>query len=304
MTTIATSSYTITTFKADVTTLPRYRQLAARMWRPSIKRVRHAANRRAGLRFLDDFKVALSRQTSRHRRRSVQRCSCAVSSADLFASVKRSVSALQLVRADFRQLSTCRRVSAFARSCVLFMNAAPLHPRRSERFLSEVRRLLHPDGLFAFDVVNPDPLWLAKSGGESVCRRRAFKHPCHRRALPLQHQPRLRPREPSAVSFVSFMSPIWKRSPELGRDHGPQKQPSSRLGHSFDPGTALSSRTRVLQFATASQVWHPFRGFTTVINPVSARARRSRSRAMKTPSESPKNAKFAIQTGKNGYLRR
>lgn len=45
-----------------------------------------------------------------------------------------------------------------------------------ERFLAEVRRLLAPGGLLAFDVTNPDPTWLGRDPTRRWARTR-FRHP-------------------------------------------------------------------------------------------------------------------------------
>jgi SAM-dependent methyltransferase len=45
-----------------------------------------------------------------------------------------------------------------------------------ERCLAEVRRLLAPGGLFAFDITHPDPQWLARDPTRRYDRRR-FRHP-------------------------------------------------------------------------------------------------------------------------------
>lgn len=45
-----------------------------------------------------------------------------------------------------------------------------------ERFLGEVKRLLAPGGLFAFDVTHPDPRWLARDPEKRYSRTR-FRHP-------------------------------------------------------------------------------------------------------------------------------
>lgn len=45
-----------------------------------------------------------------------------------------------------------------------------------ERCLSEVRRLLAPDGVFALDVFHPDPVWLARNPMRRFARTR-IRHP-------------------------------------------------------------------------------------------------------------------------------
>src|SRR5262249_36769682 len=45
-----------------------------------------------------------------------------------------------------------------------------------ERFLAVVRAHLHPDGLFAFDVLNPDLAWLSRDPSKRWARTR-FRHP-------------------------------------------------------------------------------------------------------------------------------
>lgn len=45
-----------------------------------------------------------------------------------------------------------------------------------ERFFAEVRRLLAPDGIFAFDISHPDPAWLSRDPRRRYARTR-FRHP-------------------------------------------------------------------------------------------------------------------------------
>ena len=45
-----------------------------------------------------------------------------------------------------------------------------------ESALSEVRRLLSPDGMFALDVFHPDPVWLARNPTRRFARTR-LRHP-------------------------------------------------------------------------------------------------------------------------------
>lgn len=45
-----------------------------------------------------------------------------------------------------------------------------------ERCLAEVRRLLHPDGVFALDVTHPDPVWLGRNPARRFARTR-IRHP-------------------------------------------------------------------------------------------------------------------------------
>lgn len=45
-----------------------------------------------------------------------------------------------------------------------------------ERFFAEVRRLLAPDGIFAFDISHPDPAWLSRDPQRRYARTR-FRHP-------------------------------------------------------------------------------------------------------------------------------
>lgn len=83
-----------------------------------------------------------------------------------------------LLRADFRELPL--HVSNKERFRLILCPFGGLHHLYTrgdlERFLSEVRRLLHPDGLFAFDVINPDPHWLSRSPTKRWSKTR-FKHP-------------------------------------------------------------------------------------------------------------------------------
>lgn len=178
----------------------------------------------------------------------------------------------QLVRADFRQLPLDVPSSERFRLILCpFHGMQHLYTRGDlERFLSEVRRLLHPDGLFAFDVVNPDPLWLAKSGGKRLSKTR-FKHPvtgepflystCH------DYDPE------SQVLFIRlFYEPDLERSRKLERDHGPQKQPSSppRTIH-LTQRQLYPAELEALLHYNGFSVWHRSGGFDgQSLSPVSA----------------------------------
>ena len=91
---------------------------------------------------------------------------------------RKATSRALLLQADFRALPL--QVSKNERFRLILCPFGGLHHLYTrgdlERFLSEVRRLLHPDGLFAFDVINPDPLWLSRDPAKKWSRTR-FKHP-------------------------------------------------------------------------------------------------------------------------------
>ncbi len=91
---------------------------------------------------------------------------------------RKATSRALLLQADFRALPL--QVSNNERFRLILCPFGGLHHLYTrgdlERFLSEVRRLLHPDGLFAFDVINPDPLWLSRDPAKKWSRTR-FKHP-------------------------------------------------------------------------------------------------------------------------------
>lgn len=85
---------------------------------------------------------------------------------------------VQLIEADFRALPLdCSPSERFRLIVCPFNGLLHLYERQDlERFLTEVRRLLHPDGLFAFDAANPDPQWLARDPNRRWSRTR-FRHP-------------------------------------------------------------------------------------------------------------------------------
>lgn len=84
----------------------------------------------------------------------------------------------QLVRADFRALpladGTAERFPLIVCPFNGFMHLYTRHD--VEQCLAEVRRLLAPGGLFAFDVLNPDPGWLVRDPLRRWSRTR-FRHP-------------------------------------------------------------------------------------------------------------------------------
>lgn len=84
----------------------------------------------------------------------------------------------QLVRADFRALPLGEPAAArFPLVICPFNGFMHLYTRHDvEQCLAEVRRLLAPGGLFALDVLNPDPGWLARDPLRRWSRTR-FRHP-------------------------------------------------------------------------------------------------------------------------------
>lgn len=91
----------------------------------------------------------------------------------------------RLVRADFRRLplgpagraAPSATVSRFPLIICPFNSFMHLYTRQDvEAFLGEVRRLLAPDGVFALDVLNPDPAWLVRDPLRRWSRTR-FRHP-------------------------------------------------------------------------------------------------------------------------------
>jgi SAM-dependent methyltransferase len=81
---------------------------------------------------------------------------------------------IELHAADFRALDLERRFRLVICPFNAFMH---LYERRDvERFLQVVRRHLAPDGIFAFDVMNPDLGWLARDPNRRWARTR-FRHP-------------------------------------------------------------------------------------------------------------------------------
>lgn len=178
----------------------------------------------------------------------------------------------QLVRADFRQLPLDVPPSERFRLILCpFHGMQHLYTRGDlERFLSEVRRLLHPDGLFAFDVVNPDPLWLAKSGDKRLSKTR-FKHPVTGEPFLYSTSHDYDPE--SQVLFIRlFYEPDLERSRKLERDHGPQKQPSSppRTIH-LTQRQLYPAELEALLHYNGFSVWHRSGGFDgQSLSPVSA----------------------------------
>ena len=80
----------------------------------------------------------------------------------------------ELVRADFRRLALGRRFALIICPFNAFMH---LYTRDDvERFLAVVRAHLTPNGLFAFDVLNPDLAWLSRDPTRRWARTR-FRHP-------------------------------------------------------------------------------------------------------------------------------
>lgn len=94
----------------------------------------------------------------------------------------------RLVRADFRALpiadadadagaDTGAAAARFPLIVCPFNGFMHLYTRRDvEECLAQVRRLLAPRGLFALDVLNPDPAWLARDPLRRWSRTR-FRHP-------------------------------------------------------------------------------------------------------------------------------
>ena len=80
----------------------------------------------------------------------------------------------ELVRADFRELALGRRFPLVICPFNAFMHLYTLQD--VERFLAVVRTHLAPDGLFAFDVLNPDLAWLSRDPHKRWARTR-FRHP-------------------------------------------------------------------------------------------------------------------------------
>ena len=81
---------------------------------------------------------------------------------------------IELHAADFRALDLGRRFALVICPFNAFMH---LYARRDiERFLAVVRRHLTPDGIFAFDVLNPDLAWLSRDPHRRWARTR-FRHP-------------------------------------------------------------------------------------------------------------------------------
>jgi SAM-dependent methyltransferase len=98
--------------------------------------------------------------------------------ARLRALGKKAVGRALLLQADFRELPLHVEKNDRFRLIVCPFNGLQhlYHREDLERFLAEVRRLLHPDGIFAFDVLNPDLAWLSRSPTRRWSRTR-FKHP-------------------------------------------------------------------------------------------------------------------------------
>lgn len=91
----------------------------------------------------------------------------------------------QLLQGDFRELplpgappaNSSTEDPRFHLILCPFNGFMHLYTRQDvERCLAEVRRLLLPGGLFALDVLNPDPVWLARDSERRWSRTR-FRHP-------------------------------------------------------------------------------------------------------------------------------
>jgi SAM-dependent methyltransferase len=81
---------------------------------------------------------------------------------------------VQLVEGDFRSVRLGRRFPLVTCPFNAFMH---LYTREDvERFLAVVKAHLLPDGLFAFDVLNPDLTWLSRDPNRRWARTR-FRHP-------------------------------------------------------------------------------------------------------------------------------
>jgi SAM-dependent methyltransferase len=79
-----------------------------------------------------------------------------------------------LHRADFRSLALRRRYPLIVCPFNAFMH---LYTRTDvEQFLAAVKRHLRKDGLFVFDVMNPDLRWLSRDPDKRWARTR-FRHP-------------------------------------------------------------------------------------------------------------------------------
>ncbi|MBL9003325.1 MAG: class I SAM-dependent methyltransferase [Myxococcales bacterium] len=81
---------------------------------------------------------------------------------------------VHILQSDFREIPLAGRFRLILCPFNAFMH---LYSREDvERCLSEVRRLLAPDGVFALDVFHPDPVWLARSPMRRFGRAR-IRHP-------------------------------------------------------------------------------------------------------------------------------
>ncbi len=91
-------------------------------------------------------------------------------------------SRIALVQGDFRDLPLATTEKLALILCP-FNGFSHLYDRLDlERFLSGIRGVLRRDGLFAFDVVHPDPAWLSKDSRRRWSRTR-FRHPRTREPL-------------------------------------------------------------------------------------------------------------------------
>ncbi|HMU37669.1 MAG TPA: class I SAM-dependent methyltransferase [Pseudomonadota bacterium] len=91
-------------------------------------------------------------------------------------------SRISLVQADFRVLPIAPPEPFFLIVCP-FNGLLHLYDREDfTRFFDGIRNILHPDGLFAFDVSNPDLEWLTKDPRKRWSRTR-FRHPITREPL-------------------------------------------------------------------------------------------------------------------------
>ncbi len=87
---------------------------------------------------------------------------------------KNEASKAEIVEGDIRQISLQRK---FPLVLCAFNTMMHLYERRDvEAFLAVVRAHLTPDGIFAFDVMNPDLRWLSRDSSRRWARTR-FRHP-------------------------------------------------------------------------------------------------------------------------------
>jgi SAM-dependent methyltransferase len=95
-------------------------------------------------------------------------------SASMLDRLRQKNPKARVVEGDIRQISLGRK---FPLVLCTFNTLMHLYDRSDiEQFLAVVRRHLRPDGVFAFDVMNPDLAWLSRDPTRRWARTR-FKHP-------------------------------------------------------------------------------------------------------------------------------
>ena len=163
----------------------------------------------------------------------LRRCAERIAAPAILGRAARSRA--RLVRADFRHLpigpeardTSSEPEARFPLILCPFNSFMHLYTRQDvEACLAEVRRLLAPDGIFALDVLNPDPAWLARDPLRRWSRTR-FRHPRtgERFIYTTNHVY-------DAATQVAWMRIYYE--PEQAPDHAPNQAPDSAPDHALE----------------------------------------------------------------------